>query len=79
MNTVLDVRNRNGLLRVSVTSLLPLFALQNVAPIEARNSFAYSIMAHSMTPNRRLKESMGRRTSGTVSFAGKDLENRRMR
>jgi len=79
MNTRLDVRNRNGLLRVSVTSQLPLFASQNVAPIEARNSFAYSIMAHSMTPNRRLKESMGRVSFETVSFALEDLENRRTR
>jgi len=76
MNTGLDVRNRNGLLRVSVTLWQPVFASQNVAPIEARNSFAYSIMAHSMTPNRRLKESMGRKTSMKVSLTGKERGNR---
>jgi len=56
MHSRIDKRNQNGLLRVSVTSCQNLFAVQNVTTIEARNFFAFFIMAQILTPNRRLKE-----------------------
>ena len=49
---------QNGLLKVSVTSQLPVSGHQAVFSIEARNFFVICIMAQKLTPNRRLKESI---------------------